>query len=81
MSNDHILPHRQIRKQEKMTKLPVTEISSKLHVIKTMTTGMVTLLMATIIKKIDKTKYKKYFWTYNGSIIGYVRTSGGYIQN
>jgi hypothetical protein len=61
MSNDHILPHRQIRKQEKMTKLPVTEISSKLHVIKTMTTGMVTLLMATIIKKIDKTKYKKYF--------------------
>jgi hypothetical protein len=51
VNNDPTLPRRQIQKQQRMTKLPVTEISSKLHVIKTMTTGMETLLMATIIKK------------------------------
>jgi hypothetical protein len=51
MNNDPTLPHRQIWKQQRMTKLPVTEISSKLHVIKTMTTAMETLLMTTIIKE------------------------------
>lgn len=59
MSNDPNLPHRQIRKQQRMTKLSLTENSSKLYVIKTMTTGMDTLLTATIITKFDRTKYKK----------------------
>jgi hypothetical protein len=38
--------------------MPVTEICSKLHVIKTMATGMEASLMSPVIKKIDATKHK-----------------------
>jgi hypothetical protein len=42
---------------------------------------METLLMATIIRKTDRAKYKKYFSTNNGDIIGYISTCGESREN